>query len=144
MQIHLIENSTVTVDNEVISLGDLSITQGLSYYLTFYIRSNYKTWTPKGQIRTSLFDEGGLVETEFLFYPNLYNQQQGFTFIRPYLKASTTKELMSTFYQNKENDIPSKDNCFVYNIVLINPSDPDDIQPLIDVSYVQVKPGVTI
>jgi len=143
MKIHLIENSIITIEDQEFNLGDLSITQGLSYYRTFFIKGNYLTWIPKAQIRTTYVDAGGVVETEFLFKENLYDANQNVTFIRPYIKADKTKELISTIYQNK-NQTPSEDNCFLYNMVLINPNDPNDIYPMIDTSFVQIKPGVTI
>jgi hypothetical protein len=144
MKIHLIENSIITVGDEDINLGDLSITQGLSYYRTFFIKGNFLTWIPKAQIRTSYADEGGIVETEFLFKENLFDANLNITYLRPYLKHNQTKDLISTVYQNKPQQIPSKDNCFLYNLIIVNPVDSDDVYPVIDTSFVQIKPGVTL
>lgn len=144
MKVHLIENSTVNVDNEVINLGDLAITQGLSYYLTYYIKGNYTSWIPKGQIRTTYYESGGVLETEFNFDSNLYLESEDITFIRPFLKANITKDLIATNYQNRVNEVPSVENCFLYSMILINPSDADDVHPLVDTSFVQIKPSVTI
>lgn len=144
MKIHLIENSIIQYDNETINFGDLAITQGLSYYVTFFIKGNYLNWTPISQIRTTYVDSGGVVEAQFSFDTNIYDEQLGITYIRPYLKANITKSIISTLYQNKSNQSPSEDNCFLYTLNLINPIDANDIRPLIDTSLVQVKPGVTI
>ena len=147
MKIHLIDRSTIILNDEVISLGDLSITQGISYNLTLFIQGNYSNWIPKGQIRTNYVDAGGVIETEFLFKDNLYLSSENITFIRPYLNANLTKELISTTYQAQEDQEPNEENCFFYNLVLINPASTEDnldIISIVDTSFVQIKPGVTI
>lgn len=144
MIVNLIENSIIKVDGEEINVGDLAIYQNNSFYPLFYISGDYTLWTPKGQIRNNYYDLGGEIIAEFEFKSPEYISFRDITIFRPYLKANITRDIPITLYQGLTNQTLKIPDCLVYNLVLLNPLDSQDIFSFIDSSFIQVKAGVTL
>lgn len=147
MKVNLIENSKVTNPrtNVELNLGDKSIIQGSTYSITFLYEGDYSLWQGEGEIKNSYYGKGGTLIASFTFPVFSYDSQNNKTTITCNLKASVTKLIPPTIYQNQPNQLLNSKTAYVYEIRLrlpsINPND-DLIVSLIEPSFVQVKPGV--
>lgn len=142
MQIHLINNSTITNDGTTISLGDLSIKQGASFNLTFLYSGDVSTWAIRGQIRDNFAEQDGDIIANFTFLPRVYDSDSELTSIVAVLKANVTADMPSTKYQGSGTF--NNRNCYVYDIEIVDPNDSNNVFKVVETSYVQVKPEVTI
>lgn len=148
MQVNLIANSKVNIvvngKPKTSNLGDQAIRQGGSFTISLSYEGNYSDWIPKSQIRTNYLANNGLVLAEFTFLPLVYTLATNKTAITLSLKADITSALPITNYQGSESITPSVNNCLVYDVELIDPNDSTNVIKLVDPSFIQVIPEVTL
>lgn len=148
MQVNLISNSKVSIlvngKTKVLALGDQAIRQGGSFSISFSYEGDYSSWSPKSQIRNNYLVNNGLILAEFSFLPLAYNSITDKTTITLSLKADITSSLPITNYQGSENVTPTVNNCLVYDVELIDPNDITNVIKLVDPSFIQVIPEVTL
>lgn len=144
MKVHLIEDSKVTnpVTGLELNLGDKSVKQGSSFTITFLYEGDYRLWQAKGQIRNDYLGKGGTLVGDFSFLPLTYNEETNKTTIVCNLKASVTKNMPPTVFQNQQGTALNNKTAYVYEIRLENPQDEDAVISIVEPSFVQVKPGV--
>ena len=146
MQVNLIYNSKlITISSrgkqEIKYLGDRSLKQGGNFSLTCGVNGDYSSWIPKAQIRNDYLGNGELLAS--FEFDLTYDANEDSTKIIMFIKGGITKLLPVTEFQALTNQSPSKSNCLLYDVELIDPNDSQNIVKVIESSFIQVKPEVT-
>lgn len=137
MRLDLIQNYTALV-NGVETTFDWAIKQGSTYTRTIRFPGNYSGYTAKGEIRDNYLHAAGVVLATFGFGTLVYNATDDKTDIPLILTYTQTALLPVTKYQGTGS--PSVNNALVYDIEL---TDTVEVVPVVDASFVQVKPQAT-
>lgn len=146
-KINLIYNSKITNlvrgrERET-PAGDLSIKKGGTYLISFRIKGDYTLWGARSEIRDNYLESGGAVIATFEILPLEYNVEDDKTTITLRLKGGVTTTLPATEFQGLAGQVPSVDNCLVYDLELIDPNDSNNVIKVIEASFVQVSQEVT-
>ena len=138
-QVNLIDGSTATIDGLETVIGDLAITQGATYQISFNFTGDYSTYSPRSQIRSGYLADNGELLASFSFLPLSYDAVNNKTQITLTLSDELSSSLPPTKYQGSGRLNTS--SAYVYDVELEAPT--GEVVKVISASFVQVKPEVT-
>jgi len=144
MKVHLIEESPIKLKNGQIEISDRAIRRGATFHLPLFIQGDFSEWIPRAQIRNNYAEQGGKLIAEFTFDTSTFDITINRTKILGILRANITAGIPSTKYQGGPNLPTSPKDAYIYDLELVDSLDPTHVLKLIDISYIQVKPEVTI